>query len=51
MCACVCVCVCVCVCIHKLGRGREKGREKIPGRLPPVSAELDAGLDLTTVRS
>ena len=39
------------VCVLKQSRGREKGRERIPSSLCPVSAEPDAGLDLTTVRS
>ena len=29
------------------GRGRERGRERIPSRLHAVSAEPDAGLELT----
>ena len=29
------------------GRGRERGRERIPSRLLTVSAEPDAGLQLT----
>ena len=33
-------------CKHKLGRGRERGRERIPSRLHTVSAEPDAGLHL-----
>ena len=32
-------------CAHKLGRGRERGREKFPGRLHAVSVEPDTGLD------
>ena len=31
---------------HKSGRGRERGKEKIPSRLLAVSMELNAGLDL-----
>ena len=29
------------------GRGREKGKERIPSRLHTVSSERDTGLDLT----
>ena len=29
------------------GRGRERGRERDPGRLHAVSAEPDTGLDVT----
>ena len=29
------------------GRGRERGRERIPSRVWAVSAEPDAGLELT----
>ena len=29
------------------GRGKERGREKIPGRLHAVSTEPNVGLDLT----
>ena len=29
------------------GRGRDRGRERIPSRLHAVSAEPDAGLELT----
>ena len=32
---------------HKQGRGRDRGRERIPSRLHAVSAEDDAGLNLT----
>ena len=31
--------------MHAWGKGRERGRERIPSRLPAVSAELDTGLD------
>ena len=30
-----------------MGRGRERGRERIPSRLHTVSTEPDVGLDLT----
>ena len=33
--------------VCKMGRGREKEREKIPSRLLAVSAKPDAGLKLT----
>ena len=32
---------------HEQGRGRERGRERIPSRLHVVSTEPDAGLELT----
>ena len=32
---------------HEQGRGRERGRERIPSKLHAVSAEPDVGLDLT----
>ena len=32
---------------RKRGRGREKGRERIPSRLCTVGTESEAGLDLT----
>ena len=35
-------------CMCQRGRGRERGRQRIPSRL---SAEPDAGLDPTTVRA
>ena len=35
----------------KLGRGKERGRQRIPGRLHAVSTEPDVGLELRTVRS
>ena len=38
-------------CKHKLGRGRERGRERIPSRLHTVSAEPDAGLHLMNCES
>ena len=31
--------------VHAQGRNRERGRERIPSRLPAVSAEPDLGLD------
>ena len=35
------------MCILRGGRGRERGRERIPRRLPAVSTEADTGLELT----
>ena len=32
---------------HELGRGRERGRERIPSRLRAVSTEPNTGLTLT----
>ena len=32
---------------HEWGRGRERGRQRIPRRLRAVSTEPDAGLALT----
>ena len=32
---------------HKQGRGRQRGRERIPSRLCTVSIEPDAGLEST----
>ena len=32
---------------HNQGRGRERGRERIPSRLHTVSTELDTGLEPT----
>ena len=37
----------VCVSTHVLGRGRERGRERIPSWFHTVSAEPDSGLHLT----
>ena len=31
--------------MHKQGRGRERGRERIPSRLLTLSAEPDSGFD------
>ena len=31
--------------MHELGRGRQRGRERIPNRLHTVSSEPDMGLD------
>ena len=31
---------------NRWGRGRVRGRERIPSRLPAVSADPDSGLDL-----
>ena len=36
---------------HEQGRGRERGRERIPGRLCAVSAEPEAGFDPTNMSS
>ena len=33
--------------MHELGRGRQRGRERIPSRFYTVSREPDAGLELT----
>ena len=33
--------------VHKQGRDRESGKEKIPSRLHAVSTEPNVGLDLT----
>ena len=33
--------------VHEQGRGREKGRERVPSRLHTVSTEPDAGPKLT----
>ena len=35
------------VCAQNQGRGRERGKERLPSRLCTVSAEPDAGLELT----
>ena len=35
------------VCTHEQGRSTDRKRERIPKRLYAVSAEPDAGLDLT----
>ena len=32
--------------MHEYGRGRERGRERIPSRLRPINAEPDLGLNL-----
>ena len=31
---------------HEWGRGRERGRQRIPSRLHTINAEPDAGLEL-----
>ena len=36
---------------HTPGRGRERGRERTPSRLPTVSTKPNVGLDLTKERS
>ena len=36
--------------VHKWGRGRETGRERIPSRLHNVNTEPNSGLDLTILR-
>ena len=33
--------------VHEWGRGRERGRERIPNHLPAISAEPNVGLELT----
>ena len=39
--------MCTHVRVHKLGRGAERGRERIPSRLHIASVEPNAGLELT----
>ena len=34
-----------CVLVHEEGKGRERGRDRIPNRLCAVSAEPNVGLD------